>query len=450
MSHLVVSASGTRGVVGETMTPELAVRISRTFGSYVNQGTVVVGGDTRTSTDCLKYAVISSLLSVGCDVIDVGKVPTPTVQQMVRYHQAAGGIVVTASHNPVIWNGIKLMNHQGAFLNEQAYSNYSQLYEENPQPYVAWNQLGQYREDPNAIQRHVDLILTHLDPTPIQNSSLRVLIDPNNGAGAIANPILFEKLGVQYDMINEQANGHFNHPPEPVEAHLADTMSQLRSGKYDIGFVQDADADRLVMLGENGQFFGEDYSLALCVDHILGTEAAPSPSVVVNLSTSLVIESVAKRHQASVYYTKIGEPYVSQGLRDHKGLVGGEGNGGVIYPKIGWGRDSLVGMVVGLRHLAMTKSPLSKIIGSYPKYWMHRDKFQVNSRDDIAGFLSQVESQFQGEKMDKQDGVKVILDNAWVHVRPSNTEPIVRLFIEASNESQLHALIEKVTHLAEV
>lgn len=431
MSSLIMSISGMRAIVGDTMDPQLALEMGKAFGTYIGKGPVVVGGDTRVSYQMVKNAVVSGLVSVGTDVIDVGHVLTPTVQQMIRHFKAKGGMVISASHNPIQWNGIKLMNEEGSFLTPEEYEVFISGFNQKSFQLVSWDHLGSITPVSNAIELHIDRILSAIDTSIIKNANLRVLIDPNNGAGALANPMLLEKLGVSYTVLNGEPHGRFTHNPEPLKENLSELMTTLSKGGYDIGFAQDADADRLVILAEDGTFIGEDYSLGFCIDYVLGLNESVNPQVVINLSTSRVIEDIAKKHGATVHYTKIGETNVTVGIRKHHAVVGGEGNGGVIYPKVGWGRDSLVGIVLALKYLAESKKKVSETIATYPKYVMLKDKFEIKSLHDALPFLEKVKTHFHKHHLDTQDGVKVMFENAWIHVRPSNTEPIVRIFIEA-------------------
>lgn len=443
-SELIVSGSGARGVVGQSLTPDIALEFAYAFAAFVDGGTVVVGGDTRTSHDVYKSAVISGLTASGCDVIDIGKVPTPTCQQLIRHHGAAGAIVITASHNPIIWNGLKLMNDSGSFFDQDDYARFKAIYEGKKWCLKPWDQLGTVTIDQQAIHTHLQRIFDVLDPSPIREAGLNVLIDPNHGAACDADKALLETLGVNYTILNAEGHGRFAHAPEPSEDSLKDTIAAMKDGQYDIGFVQDADADRLVILDENGRFIGEDNSLAFCIDYILGYEASDpekeSP-VVVNLSTSNVIQDVAKLHGCSVAYTKIGETFVTQGIREYNAIVGGEGNGGVIFPKIGWGRDSLVGIVIALLHLAKRKQSVSEIVGSYPSYTMLREKVSLESRDQVKQMLDKVVASFPDITPITDDGIKIMFNDKWIHVRPSNTEPIIRVFVEATTAEKAQDLL---------
>ena len=443
MSKLIMSMSGIRGVIGDTLDPSIAMKVGKSFGAYVGKGPVIVGGDTRVSHEMVKSAVISGLVAVGTDVIDIGKVPTPTVQQMIQYYNAGGGIVVTASHNPIMWNGLKLMNGKGSFLEEAEYNDYISYFNEEKFELVSWDNVGTISYDHNALDKHIDKIFDLIDVTSIKNSKLKVLIDANNGAGAVADPLLCDRLGIEYDIIAPEPNGRFSHDPEPLEKNLSEIKQQLNDGDYDIGFVQDADADRLVMLDGNGRFIGEDYSLGVCIDYILQHETA-GQKVVVNLSTSKVIEDIARQYNAETLYTKIGEINVYEGIKSQNAVVGGEGNGGVIYPKIGYGRDSLVGIVLALKYLAESKKSLADIVQTYPVYKMCRDKIALSDQGQISNFLDAIKEHYGAFKQNHEDGVKVMFEDGWLHVRASNTEPIVRLFAEAPSVEAANARVQDV------
>tara|TARA_B100000427_G_scaffold205388_1_gene170965 strand:- start:346 stop:1686 length:1341 start_codon:yes stop_codon:yes gene_type:complete len=446
----MISPSGIRGVVGSSLTPEIALSVGASYGSTIGKGPVILGGDTRISYDSIMASVLSGLLSVGTDVIQIGKVPTPTVQQLIKFHHAKGGIVITASHNPIMWNGIKLMNETGSFLSDTQYDEFINIYNNQSYTFKPYDQLGSLSQDTDALEKHVNLILDKIDVSAIKNSKLKVLIDTNNGTGALANPILLEKLGITYKILNDKADGNFSHDPEPLEKNLDQIKDELKQGDYDIGFVQDADADRLVILDENGHFIGEDYSLAMCIDYVLTYEknTAVNKDVVVNLSTSNVISDIVKEKNGVIHQTKIGEPNVTAKIKELNAIVGGEGNGGVIYPEVGWGRDSLVGIVLALNYLAKSNRPVSSIVSTYPNYVMLREKLTVSDTNDIPKLLSKIKNKYASFSQNQDDGVKVFLDSGWIHVRPSNTEPIIRIFIEQATQDKAKRILEDVLSLA--
>ncbi|NDC82628.1 phosphoglucosamine mutase [bacterium] len=446
----MMSMSGTRGVVGDTLTVEIALRTGLAYGTFWrsrhiggDSPSIIVGGDTRTSHDTYKSAIISGILATGVNVIDIGRVTTPTVQQMIHRFSAIAGVVITASHNPVIWNGIKLMSGSGAFLDEVEYASFLAIYDAQLWSLADWSEQGTLTVDHSATQAHVEKIISLIDCSKIRASKLRVAVDANHGAGAVADPVLFASLGIDATIINAEPHGRFAHDPEPLESNLSQLKAAMASGAFDIGFAQDADADRLVILDQTGRFIGEDYSLAFCVDYILNSEQVTHPSVVVNLSTSRILDWITDKHGGTLTATKIGESHVTQGIRTLGATVGGEGNGGVIYPRIGWGRDSLVGMVVALAHLADAKRSVSDIVSDYPQYVMLRDKIAVESRESVAHAIGVIKDRFSDFPQNLDDGVKVTLPNGWVHVRPSNTEPIIRLFVEANSASEAREIMTK-------
>ncbi len=447
-SQLIMSASGVRGIVGPNFDPEFALKIGKAFGTYLKKGTVILGSDSRQSGMIYKSAVLSGLLMSGIDILDIGVVPTPTCQQMITHFNAQGAVVITASHNPSEWNGIKLMNSEASFLTQDEFNDFNTVLNSQTFTYSNWETVGTYRHITDALDIHINHIISQLDTTPIQSANLNVLIDPNNGAACEANQTLLTRLGVSFDSLNGDPNQAFSHNPEPLEKNVSEIKAALAKGDYDIGFVQDADADRLVILDESGRFIGEDYSLGFCLDHVLRSENADNETVVVNLSTSLLIQDIASKYNATVHYTKIGETHVTQGIREKKALVGGEGNGGVIFPKIGWGRDSLTGITLALLHLATTQKSVSEIVSTYPKYVMIRDKIGLNSREELTPLLDALKKEFQDHPQDYQDGVKINLPSAWIHVRPSNTEPIARIFIEAPTQEEADQLLVQVNALS--
>lgn len=440
MTNTIISPSGVRGIVGESLTVEFAAQVAASFGAYLGGGKVVLGGDTRQSYGLYHAVVRDALLGIGCDVIDIGQAPTPTHQQAVRHHKADGAVVITASHNPVQWNGIKMMNREGSFLSQAEFDAFKPFLDKDFSELRGTVAGGECEEDDDAIERHVERIFDVLDVSSIKDAKLKVLVDVNNGTGAIADPILFQRLGMEVAIMNGEPNGLFTHTPEPVKENLGQIMAAMKEGDFDIGFVQDPDADRLVILDENGRFIGEDYSLALCVDYILSQSTETTKTVAVNLSTSQVVEDVAARHGATTHYTKIGETHVTQALRDLNAVVGGEGNGGVIFPKVGWGRDSLTGIVIALKYLAESGKSVSEIVSDYPCYVMHRAKKEVANRDEVAQLLAQFEAKYSTARKDTQDGVKVYLEDGWIQMRASNTEPIVRIFTEAKDSQTAEKL----------
>ncbi len=443
MTKLMISSSGLRGIVGEHLTPGVIEPFVRSYLKWLPKGKIIIGGDTRTSHDALIQLVASICQLCGRDVVSIGKVPTPTVQQMVRKYKAAGGFAITASHNPVIWNGIKIIDSSGSFLEKGAFDEFYQLFEQQSWvPYSKWDNQGSRVVIGDALRSHVDVISNIL---PIEKiKPLKVLIDVNHGAGHQADVELFNVLGIDVDFLFDGADGEFSHPPEPVTENLTELCHRMAKGGYDIGFAQDPDADRLVIVDENGRFIGEDYSLAFSMDYYLSVVNEAQPSIVVNLSTSKVIEFIAAKYNAELFQTRIGEPNVTAKMKAISATIGGEGNGGIILPSVGWGRDSLTGIVLALLHLTESSKTVSEIVAGYPKYTMVREKQPLESVDLIKSKIERVTSFYKDENINLDDGVKVSFEASWVHIRPSNTEPIIRIFAEAESEARAMALIETV------
>jgi len=446
MSQLMISSSGLRGVVGTHLTADVIDPFIRAFIHWCPPGQIVVGGDTRTSHDALAQMVMAICQLCGRDVVYIGNVPTPTVQQMVREYSAAGGFAITASHNPIEWNGIKIIDSTGSFLSSDAFNEFSSLRDQGKiATYTPWDSQGRRIDDMGAIAKHVDRICQVLPVSKIKKQ--RVLIDVNHGAACNANKVLFQKLGVDVDSLYDVPDGRFSHPPEPLENNLSVLCEKMKGGGYDIGFAQDPDADRLVIVDEHGRFIGEDYSLAFCMDYYLSTITMSDPNIVVNLSTSNIIRFIAKKYNATVIQTKIGEPNVTAKMKACNAVIGGEGNGGIICPAIGWGRDSLTGIALALLHLSLSGKSVSKVIASYPSYVMVRDKQPLESKAVVDKKLAIVADHFTGEDINFDDGVKVSFSSSWVHIRASNTEPIIRIFAEAPTKEEAEQLVQNVKDL---
>ena len=429
------------------MTTQTIEPFVRAFLAWCPEGKIVVGGDTRTSHSAIAELVISISQMCGRDVIYIGKVPTPTVQQMVRQSKAAGGFAITASHNPVVWNGIKIINSSGSFLSQEAFETFFSMHQGHQlASYVPWNRLGDRWNELYALQTHVEKIM-HVLPTHLIQP-LKVLIDVNHGTGCEADQVLFDRLShVTVEYLYDSPDGKFSHDPEPIQGNLETLCDRMANGGYDIGFAQDPDADRLVIVDETGRFIGEDYSLAFCMDYYLSTITDAHPSVVVNLSTSKIIEYIASKYKATLHQTKIGEPNVTAKMKAVNAVIGGEGNGGIICPEIGWGRDSLTGIVLALLHLSASGKSVSEIVAGYPQYVMVRDKQPLESSEVIQKKMALVSDKYANEAINLDDGVKVSFESSWVHIRPSNTEPIVRIFAEAKTKKDALKLVEDIKNI---
>lgn len=461
-TSLKITLAGIRGKIGESLIPEVALDFAEIFGTLTNGGKIVLGTDTRVSTQIIKSAIISGLLSTGCDIVDIGVVSTPTVQIMVKELNADGGIMVTASHNPIMWNGIKFISNQGMFLDESEMKHMFKLYSLKKQNktkfstieefiantdicYEKIEKIGTYNIYDKAAEIHIDKILKYIDLSLIKSLGLKVVIDCCNGSGAVMNPILMKKMGIETIYLNVEPNGKFNRDPEPVPQNLSGLSEAVVSNKADIGFAQDADADRLAIVDEKGNPIGEDYTLVLTMKYLLGRHSNPKGKVVAtNLSTTRAFDDVANKFGAKVIHTKIGEINVSKALFENDSIVGGEGNGGVIIPGIGFGRDSFAGMAFMLEYLAASRKTVSELVDTVPKYKVVKRKKNIEQSTDINLLLKKVKELYYNEKIDCNDGVKVIFKDSWLHVRSSNTEPIIRYFAEAKTTKEATRLINSV------
>jgi phosphomannomutase len=437
---LKISISGVRGVVGQSLTPTLLTRFAEAFGTHTGSGTIVIGRDPRTSGEMVKHAVVAGLLSTGSRVIDIGVCPVPTVQLQVRHRRAQGGIAITASHNPAEWNALKFIGSSGLFLDAGQARELLDIYHQGEYTKVGGAELRTVEEVEGATDLHIKSILDALGPLPQTQKKLRVVLDSCNGAGSIVGPKLIEALGAEVIRLNTTPNGSFPRPAEPLPENLGDLCRKVREHQADIGFAQDMDADRLAIVSEHGEAIGEDNTLVLATLYVLSREKG---AVVANLSTTSAVADVARKFDCPVFLTKIGEVNVTDAMQQHRAVIGGEGNGGVIYPRINFARDSLVGMALVLHLLARSGKSVTELLADIPRYTIVKEKMACPS-DRIAGVLRTVRQEFAQYQMDTRDGVKVIMPDGWLLVRGSNTEPIIRVVAEAKNEERARELVADV------
>lgn len=452
----MLSVSGARGLVGRTMTPATAADFAAAFGSFIKTATgmasptLCVGRDSRPSGEMLAAAAIAGLASVGCRVIDLGIVTTPTVAIMIGRHRAAGGMVVTASHNPIAWNGLKCLNADGVA----------------PPPCDAQQVIDRFRNraidsadvldlqplerDSSGDETHVERVLANIDAEAIRAGRLTVVLDSVNGAGCRAGRMLLERLGCKVLHLNGEPHGRFAHTPEPTEENLRDLAAETGRSDAACGFAQDPDADRLAIVDERGRYIGEEYTLVLASLRVQELEGPGAMAA--NLSTSRMIDDLAATFEgASVYRTAVGEANVVDVMKPTGAIVGGEGNGGVIWPRICWVRDSFTAMALVLSLLASRKRSLSEIVDELPRYAMIKRKLDLSAiggQDAVAPALERAKAAFAGERVNDADGVRIDVADGWVHLRPSNTEPIIRLIAEAKSEERAASLIDEVAKAA--
>jgi len=439
---LMVSVSGIRGIVGESLTPQLAASAGSTFASWLGGGCVVVGRDSRPSGQMVASAVISGLLAAGCDVIDLGIVATPSTAIMVRACDAEGGIVVTASHNPAPWNGIKFLTAAGCAPPKPVAEEILAEFHAQRAGLVDAGRVGRLSSNETASDQHVERVLAIVDVDKIRDRAFKVVLDSINGAGGPAGRMLLSRLGCDVVHINAEPTGRFAHTPEPTRENLVELCAQTRSAQADVGFAQDPDADRLAIIDEGGQYIGEEYTLALAALHVLGTDPGP---VCTNLSTSRMIDVLADRAGPScvVHRSPVGEANVVEMMKQNRCVLGGEGNGGVIDPRVVYVRDSLTAMALTLQVMASAGAPLSDVVATMPRFAMVKEKFPCDP-ERVARALAAVESAFARDPISKLDGVRIDWPEGWVHVRGSNTEPIMRVIAEAEDAESASDLITRV------
>lgn len=440
---LMISISGIRGVIGRTLTPEIAAKYGAAFGTWANGGSVVIGRDSRVSGPMVKNSVIAGLEATGCRVVDIGIVPTPTVEIATKNLKAHGGIAITASHNPVEWNALKLIGPQGRFLSEDALNEVLEIADNRRFSYSAWDHLGKTEFYDYAIKDHIDLIsdLEYLDIPRLRERRYRVALDCVNGAGGVIAPLLLGHLGCDVLAINEDAHGIFPRNPEPTTENLTNLQQLVKESQCDIGFALDPDADRVAVVSEDGQAIGEEYTLALAMQTVLARHSSP---VVINASTSMLIDHVASQHGLTVYRTRIGEIHVSEKMREVGSLIGGEGNGGVILPEVHAGRDACTGIALILQLMSDRQYTVSQLVDSMPKFVMKKRKIRAADVNTEEVF-NKITSAYKSHTIDQTDGIKINLNNGWIHLRKSNTEPVIRIIAESRSDSETTELIDQFT-----
>ncbi len=446
----MVSVSGIRGRVGAPFTPELAAALAASFGAFMapgSRGPICLGRDSRTSGPMFTRAVTAGLQSVGVDVVDVGVVPTPTLLMAVRELGAAGGIGVTASHNPAEWNALKLVTEEGIFLDAERSAAFRKYLVERDPPRAAWDALGRVSHDAGAWARHLEKILAlpHVDPEAIRARRLKVAVDCVHGAGGPVVEELLERLGCQVVGIGMEPDGHFPRDPEPTAANLADLAALVRESGADLGLAIDPDADRLSLVDEAGRPLGEDLTLALASDTVL--RRTPGP-VVTNLSTSQVVGDVAAAHGVVLHRAPVGEVNVARRMQKERAVVGGEGNGGVILSALHHTRDAPLAVALILQHLADEAVALSEASLRWPSYRIVKEKVSF-PREALAAGYEALEGDLGAEAKDESDGLRLAWPTrkAWLHVRPSGTEPVVRLIAESSDEKGARELVARAADI---
>ena len=435
---LIKSISGIRGTIGgqtgDTLNPLDIVKFTTAYATFMKRnaktegrGKIVVGRDARISGDMVRNIVCGTLMGMGLDVIDIDLATTPTTELAVRWTGALGGIIITASHNPRQWNALKLLNSEGEFLTKENGNEVLEIAEKEDFDYADVDNLGSYTRDSSMDQRHIESVLDLklADVEAIKNTKFKVCVDAINSVGAVILPGLLKALGVEYTILNDTPNGDFAHNPEPLEKNLAGIMDEMKTGKYDLGIVVDPDVDRLAFICEDGKMFGEEYTLVSVADYVLSHTPGNTVS---NLSSTRALRDVTEKHGGKYEASAVGA------------VIGGEGNGGVIYPESHYGRDALVGIALFLSSLAHKKCTASQLRATFPSYQIAKNRIDLTPSTDIDAILEKVKEMFKNEKITDIDGVKIDFPDKWVHLRKSNTEPIIRVYSEAATMEEADAL----------
>lgn len=436
---LMVSVSGVRGLVGETLTPAVVLEFCQAYGTLLDGGRVALARDSRPSGQMFAAAAAAGLLASGCEVTDLGLAMTPTVGRAIRDGRFDGGVIVTASHNPAPWNGLKFLDDQGLAPDPARAARIAELRAAGRTRLIPAGFRGLHRDD-QAGARHVDAVLAAVEVDTSGLRGMRVVLDSINGAGCLDSPRLLAELGCHVTHINGEPDGAFAHPPEPVAENLASLCAAVRRANAAVGFAQDPDADRLALVDETGRYIGEEYTLALATEAVLARRPGP---VAANLSTSRLIDVIAARYGVPVVRTPVGEAHVARALVASGGVVGGEGNGGVIDPRISLVRDSLSAMSLVLQLIARTGNSVSALVAGLPTLAMIKQKFEC-PRERIAQAVAAVETAFADQKLNRSDGVRIDFRDGWVHLRGSNTEPLLRIIAEGDSTAGAEALISRV------
>jgi phosphomannomutase len=453
---LIKSISGIRGTIGgkvnENLTPIDIVKFASAYGFWLlnkNKNAknkklkVVIGRDARISGKMASSLVANTLVGLGIDVIDLGLSTTPTVEIAVPLENANGGIILTASHNPKQWNALKLLNHKGEFINDKQGKTILNIAENDAYTFAEVDDLGKYRKKPDYIKKHIDevLKLDLVDIDAIKKANFKVVVDAVNSTGGIAIPELLKALNVECVKLYCEPNGDFPHNPEPLPKNLTEISNLVVKENADLGIVVDPDVDRLALVCEDGSMFGEEYTLVACADYVLSKNVGNTVS---NLSSSRALADVTKKHGGNYYASAVGEVNVVKMMKDKNAVIGGEGNGGIIYPNSHYGRDSLVGVALFLSHLANKKVSCKTLRESYPQYFMSKNKIQLTPEIDVEAVLKAIQEKYKNENVSTIDGVKIDFENEWVHLRKSNTEPIIRIYTESTSQEKADLLAKRM------
>jgi len=435
---LMKSISGIRGTIGgkpgDNLTPVDIVKFTAAFGTILGKGKkVIVGRDSRISGEMVSSLVVNTLLGLGLDVIDLGLSTTPTVEMAVKFEGAAGGIILTASHNPKQWNALKLLNEKGEFISAKFGEQMLMIAEKEAFEFASVHELGTYSFDDSLLQTHIDAILVHplVNKKNIAEKKFKIVVDAINSSGAVAVPALLNALGVtDIIILNGEMHGNFAHNPEPLAEHLTELSTEVIKQKADLGIAVDPDVDRLCFVNNDGTMFGEEYTLVAVADYILTHKKGNTVS---NLSSTRALRDITEKHGGIYYASAVGEVNVVKKMKEVNAVIGGEGNGGIIDPTLHYGRDAMIGIALFLTHLAQSGKTTVELRKTYPDYFMSKNKIDLPQGIDVKAILAKVKEQYASNPVNTEDGVKIEFDKSWVHLRASNTEPIIRIYSEADS-----------------
>ncbi len=450
---LIKSISGIRGTIGgsskDTLNPVDIARFTSAYATFIKRfgksssNSIVVGRDARISGEMVKNIVVGSLMGSGFDVIDIGLASTPTTELAVILSRAAGGIIITASHNPIEWNALKLLNSQGEFLDDMEGKKVLEIADKEDFVYAQVHALGHYKKDDSFDKKHIDNVLNLklVDKDAIKKAGFRVCVDTINSVGSIIIPKLLDELEVKYEILNSSPDGNFAHNPEPLEKNLSGIMQKMKQGDFSLGIVVDPDVDRLAFISEDGSMFGEEYTLVSVADYVLENKVGTTVS---NLSSTRALRDITESFGGKYFASAVGEVNVTKMMKKTSAIIGGEGNGGVIYPESHYGRDALVGIALFLSLMAKKALKPTEIKKLYPQYYMAKNRIELTENIDVDKILKKISSMYPKEMVNTIDGVKIDFPSKWVHLRKSNTEPIIRVYSEALSILEAENLAQEI------
>ena len=449
---LIKSISGIRGTIGgkpgDTLSPLDIVKFTAAYGTWIisqkKGNKIVIGRDGRISGEMVKRIVISTLNALGLDVVDLGLSTTPTVEMAVKFEQAAGGIILTASHNPKEWNALKLLNHEGEFINAEEGARVLLLAQNEDFSFATVDHLGSYSENNTALQQHIEAVINYplVDVNAIVKKDFNIVIDAINSTGAIAVPMLLKALGVnKITVLNEEINGQFAHNPEPLPQHLTQLVAEVKQKKADLGIAVDPDVDRLCFVNEDGSLFGEEYTLVAIADFILKQRPGNTVS---NLSSTRALKDVTIQNGGEYFPSAVGEVNVVTKMKAVNAVIGGEGNGGIIVPDFHYGRDALIGIALYLTSLSKSDKTSKQLRSTFPDYVISKNKIELNPEVNVQSVFEKIKAKYKNQPINIEDGLKIEFGNDWVHLRTSNTEPIIRIYAESNSETTANNIAKKI------